>query len=708
MATKKPSASKRPVGRPRKTPQAPRAKAQGEHIFALDIGTRTIVGVVGIMRDDDFKILDYEVVAHPKRAMVDGQIEDIEQVAKIVGIVKSTLEKRLKMKLTGVSIAAAGRALRTQHITLEHDAQGRDIITEDFVKSIEVETIQKAQQELDAQSDDPTMQFYCVGHSVVSFKLDDYPISTLIGHKGKTIKVELIAAFLPGPVVESLYAVMDLNKLKVTSLTLEPIAAMNVIIPKEIRLINIALIDIGAGTSDIAISQDGSIVAYAMATVAGDEITEEIMRKFLVSFDAAEQMKQCLDDEISYKDILGFSRTVSRQELFDSVSTQIEALSQTICQSVYDVNKGAPAAVFLVGGGSRVPKLCELVAQNLDIDASRVAVGDKGFIKNIELPSTEMAGPEFVTPIGIAVTATMGQSYDFSTISINGESIRAFNSRSLTVLEALSLSNYKPTQLMGRTGRSLTFTVNGERRVVKGGHYTAAEILVNKKPASISSLVTQGDEINISPAVNGENAHAKISDILKGANSGAILIAGNSYPFGPKAKVSGEEVDLDYEIQNFDEIEIEPISTLGDIVRPLALPIADYELAVDGHIVGLDYILHDGDVITLSPKEKETPTPQRSGDMVTSASQLAQPQTPIPTDDPELIKTISVTLNGKRINLEPKEDYTPYLFFDLLVYTDIDPQNPQGSGNLILTINDKPASYTERLHNGDTVVIGWK
>ena len=113
----------------------------------------------------------------------------------------------------------------------------------------------------------------------------------MLGHKGKKASVELIAAFLPSLVVESLYTVTDMNGLEVASLTLEPIAAMNVIIPPEVRLINIALVDIGAGTTDIAISQQGSIVAYAMATIAGDEITEEIIQKYLVDFETAEQIK---------------------------------------------------------------------------------------------------------------------------------------------------------------------------------------------------------------------------------------------------------------------------------------------------------------------------------------------------------------------------------------------------------------------------------
>ncbi len=77
-------------------------------------------------------------------------------------------------------------------------------------------------------------------------------------------------------VIEGLYSVISKAGLEVGNITLEPIAAINVAIKEELRLLNLALIDIGAGTSDIAITKDGKIMAYAMTSQAGDEITEAL------------------------------------------------------------------------------------------------------------------------------------------------------------------------------------------------------------------------------------------------------------------------------------------------------------------------------------------------------------------------------------------------------------------------------------------------
>ncbi len=68
---------------------------------------------------------------------------------------------------------------------------------------MEIEAVQKAQALIDKQGGDETL-FYCVGHTVVRYELDDYKLSKLDGHKGSKATVEVIAAFLPSPVVESL------------------------------------------------------------------------------------------------------------------------------------------------------------------------------------------------------------------------------------------------------------------------------------------------------------------------------------------------------------------------------------------------------------------------------------------------------------------------------------------------------------------------
>lgn len=87
------------------------------------------------------------------------------------------------------------------------------------------------------------------------YYLNDYAINNLEGHKAERIGIDLLATFLPEEVVDGLYAAVDYAGLTVANLTLEPIAAMNVAIPEQYRLLNIALVDVGAGTSDICLTR---------------------------------------------------------------------------------------------------------------------------------------------------------------------------------------------------------------------------------------------------------------------------------------------------------------------------------------------------------------------------------------------------------------------------------------------------------------------
>ena len=169
----------------KKTPAKKLRKQAANEIFALDIGTRNVIGVLGSIVDGVFSVTAYSEYAHTQRAMIDGQIEDIAEVARVVKLVKNKLEEKTGIALSKVAIAAAGRALRTQRTELEFDIDDKEAITEEAVKSFEVETVFKAQNELDEKMKNGSLVFYCVGHTVVNYFLDDYKIKNLIGHKSK-------------------------------------------------------------------------------------------------------------------------------------------------------------------------------------------------------------------------------------------------------------------------------------------------------------------------------------------------------------------------------------------------------------------------------------------------------------------------------------------------------------------------------------------
>lgn len=694
--------------------------SQGNLIFSLDIGTRTIVGVVGKKEEDTFTVVASEVVPHSHRAMIDGQIEDIAQVAKVVKRVVSGLESKLGVKLTQVALAAAGRSLKTQQVKIDIDVAEQQSITEEMVKSFEMEAISKAQGLLDETVKDSGLPvtFYCVGHSVIHYYLDDYPIKSFVGHKGKTATVDLIAAFLPNLVVESLYAVMDMVGLEVSSLTLEPIAAMNVIVPADARLINVALVDIGAGTSDIAIAKNGSIVAYAMATIAGDEITEEIIRRYLVDFDTAEGLKLALGEEtLSFRDILGYEYELVAKEFLESISPAIENLASTICQHILDCNGGAPAAVFLVGGGSKVPGLPNLVSEKLGVAKNRIAVGGYNPIKYLSLAkdAENLKGPEFVTPIGIGMTATMQKGYDFATIYLNDKKVRVFNREKLSILDLLGVAGFKATNIIGRSGRNLTFTFNGETQFIKGEIATPATLTVNDVPAHVGTPVKQGDKVMLIPAQNGLSAEMSILDFAGELSPFNVTVDGQSYTAGVYATVNGALTDSSYHIRNFDDIKVWRVSTVEELRKTLpfdAYTLDFYRSTEDEIPLEDDTPISAGDVFFTQPSERlpeGAPTDNSAGDGEESGSSGERSTEPIwnPTRQPAAGE-VAVKLNGYDLILPLNTSGQNHMFLELTALANLDLQNPQGTGRVIQTLNGVEANYTDTLMNGDEAIIIWE
>ena len=622
---------------------ADRKRQDPDLIFALDIGTRSIIGIVGRVEDERLKVLAIEKEEHGKRAMLDGQIEDIAQVAKVARSVTDRLEARLECTLDRVSVAAAGRALRTETGTYTMELPQLTRINSDLVSRLESAAVSEAEAGL-SQGQEGQRRFYLVGYTVCGYELDHYPMTTLRDHNGQLLQATVVATFLPSEVVESLYAVMESAGLEVASLTLEPIAALNAVIPADLRLLNLVLADIGAGTTDIAVCRDGAVVGYTMATIAGDEVTETLMRRYLVPFATAERMKMEIETPtISYRDVLGLEQSVTGTQVRETVSQTAQLLAQEIAQRILSLNGSQPSALFLAGGGSKLSGLRELVASALEMDERRVALAGNNYEISAFSEEYDLNDPELATPLGIAVSAGLGLISDSYRILLNGQPAKLFRSGALTVLDLLMMNGYTSADLLGRTGRSLSVTVDGQRMVFWGKAAVPCTLTLNGKETTPSALVYAGDELHFVPAVPGEPAKRTLKDLL-----------GSDYMGG--AAVNGVAAGLDTELNTGDVVETGPLGSFPAAPAPPPPPVS-----------------------------QEPPPPPR----------------PAPARPP-----LRLTLNGKPLELTAKEEGGPYYLLDLLDRSGIDFDHLER--DVELQINGVEANFTQELHQRDVVVIRYR
>ncbi|RKD22493.1 cell division protein FtsA [Caminicella sporogenes DSM 14501] len=658
----------------------------GDVVFSLDIGTRNVVGIVAKMEDDKYKVIDYEIMEHPERAMYDGQIHDIEKVSLVVDKVKTRLEERLSLKLQYVSIAAAGRALKTQKVFVQKEIDFTKEIDKAVIDSLEIEGIQLAQKKLEEVSNDEDTRYYCVGYTVMNYYLDGSVIGNLKGHRGREIGAEILATFLPHVVVDSLYTVVHKCGLEVVNMTLEPIAAINIAIPPKFRLLNLALVDIGAGTSDIAITKDGTIVSYAMVSTAGDEITECLSKTFLLDFDTAEKLKIQLNqkDEHTFCDIVGISYNLKTDEIVEKIEEAIRDLSKEISDKILEYNGKAPSAVFCIGGGSQIPKLTEYLAQDLGLPKERVVIKGTEVFENVEFLKDSLCGPEYITPIGIGYTAVKDKEQDFLQVTVNGKSIRLFNSKELCISDALILIGYNARKLIPERGKSVTFYINGVKRTIYGEYGEAAKIYINDKLGNLDTKLKNMDRIVINPATPGKDAKVKIKDIIEGEE---VILNGQNINLIKDIFVNGKEVDEDYEILDGDEVVIEKIDNISELMNICNIDLDKSEVFINDKLANKDEKLKKGMVINTKLKAVES-------------EEKGEASKTILRDDKDYI---TVTVNGEKVDI--KKEKKDIIFVDIFNYIDFDIKVPKGI--LVLKLNGKKASYTDVLKDGDVVEIYW-
>lgn len=661
-------------------------------LFSLDIGTRNVVGTLAKKVDHTYQIIHHETMAHPERAMFDGQIHDIDKVCEIVRTVTDKIEEETGYRMEQVAIAAAGRALQTNRVKINRDIDYTQVIDKSLMDAIEMEAIQEAQDGLKPNVGHET-KYYCVGYSVIRYYLDEHLIVNPKGHRGSHLEVEIIATFLPHIVVDSLYSVVQGAGLEVMNLTLEPIAAINIAIPENLRLLNLALVDVGAGTSDIAISRDGTVESYGMVSVAGDEISEVLAKQFLLDFQQAERMKIDIsnNDEATITDVLGMQHTKNRTDVRNVIEPTLEYITGEVASTILELNKKEPSAVFCIGGGCQVDGFTEKLASALNLPQERVVIKEVANLDRVEFLCPPLHGPEFVTPIGIGVTAFEEREQDFLQVSVNESSIRLFNSKKLTVSDALLLVGFNARSLISSRGEAVVVNVDGEEKRFSGDYGEPAQIFVNGVMANLDTPIKNKDQILVEAAKPGNMREVKLSEVVNYASH--VTLNNSPIQLVEYALVNGENKIEQALVSHGDAIETVGLKTVGELMQLVEVDPERFECTLNDEALATDEALVAGCAYFTRIKEY---TP--SFEVVHEG----EDEVKIVVED--TLKTFVVTVNGESIDLSDVNK--SMIFVDIFDHYDFNIS--EAKGLLVLTLNGERARYTDDLKHGDNIEIYWR
>ena len=672
------------------------AEMNEQLVFGLDIGTRSIVGTVGYRRHaHDFTIMAQAIRYHETRAMLDGQIHDISAVAATIGEVRRELEQKLNVKLTDVCIAAAGRVLKTKQVRTDYELGDEMVITDELIRSMELIGVEQAHEELRKTTEGT---FFCVDHSVIKYYLGDVTITNLEGHKGRRIGADILATFLPQDVIDGLYAATQRAALNVVNLTLEPIAAINVAIPEKFRLLNLALVDIGAGTSDICITKGGSVTAYGMLPKAGDYLTEAVMQKYLVEFKTAEEIKIALSSKkkkIIYKDIMGLKNTVSADDVKATIDNAIGELATGIAKQINELNGGKPvSAIFLVGGGGKVPGFTDRLASAAKLSKERVALrGDEvlGEIRFME--QNVVKDSTLITPIGICLNY-YEQNNNFIFAKCNGDLVKLYDNGRLTIMDAASGIGFPNEKLFPRRGKELEFTVNGQRRLIRGEAGESAVITLNGHPASVSSPIIRNDIIEIKESTAGADAHALISDVAETGRSITFFVNGKKIICPRLVAVNGEFVTGGREIKNGDEIKILDYYTVDKLTEYMDVQRDGTVLVNNVIALGDEKVFEnfsvDFGIFTADREDRDYDEPETGSGQDKKGGDGRNP--------------VTVYVNGQPVVLTGRDSY---VLVNVLDFYDFDTSG-KGGNQAVIRVNKTQADFTTPVAEGAQIELYWK
>lgn len=371
-----------------------------EIVVGLDIGTTKIVAIVG-RRNEFGKIEILGMGKSESYGVARGVVQNIDKTVEAIRTAVAEAEAKSGVEIKIVNVGIAG-----QHIK---SVQHRGIKTR---SSVEEEI---AQKDIDSLIDDMFRLVMQPGEEIIHVLPQEYIIDSEQGIKNPIgmsgIRLEANFHIITGQTAaaKNIFKCVQKAGLEVSELMLEPLASADAVLSDEEKEAGVVLVDIGGGTTDVAIFQDGIIRHTAVIPFGGNVITEDIKEGCTIIKSQAELLKikfgSALASENQENEIVSIPGLRGRQHKEISVrnlSSIIQARMEEIIEHVfYEIKnsgyeKKLIAGIVVTGGGAQLKHITQLVEYITGMD-SRVGYPNEHLAKGSE----EVTSPMFATSVGL-------------------------------------------------------------------------------------------------------------------------------------------------------------------------------------------------------------------------------------------------------------------------------------------------------------------
>ncbi|HEX9153772.1 MAG TPA: cell division FtsA domain-containing protein [Candidatus Saccharimonadales bacterium] len=342
-----------------KVGQQSKATAQDQHVVALDIGTEFVKALIGRVKDDNIEIIGVGRAHQQLSDMQAGAIADIDSVVTNCDEALSQAEKQAGVSVRSAVLGIAGELVKgtttTVRVTRRQSDKALDLPeVEKIIRLVQEKAEAKAKKQLAWELGGKEVEVRLVNSALVGIEIDGYKVTSPIGFQGRDVVVQLYTAFAPLIHIGALERTAEKLDLDLLAVAAEPFAVARSVIGNDANAsMSAVLMDVGGGTTDIAVINDGGVQGTKMFGIGGRAFTRAVERELNVSFPQAEELKIGLSaNRVSQSKLAAVEGALAK-------TLDVWVSGVELALGEFDKLDHLPNHLLLCGGGSSLDMLMD-------------------------------------------------------------------------------------------------------------------------------------------------------------------------------------------------------------------------------------------------------------------------------------------------------------------------------------------------------------
>lgn len=332
-----------------------------KHVVALDIGTEFVKALIGrVVTGEDGKPMVRVIGTgrqHQKLTdMYSGAIADIGGVVDNCDKALKQAEEMSDVTAKDAVVGIAGELVKGSTTTIKYRRQNPNkpleaTELEKIIDKVQQRALERAKAQMAWEAGVPEMEIKLVNAAIVNVYIDGYKVNNPVGFQGKDVSVQLFCAFAPmvhiGAIERVVYD-LDLNLLNVSA---EPFAVAKSVGVERSENFSALFMDVGGGTTDIALVNEGGVEGTKMFGIGGRAFTNAIAQGLDVSYEQAERLKL----EFSAGQLQGPQEEKVKSALLPTVKVWLSGVELAL--SEFENIDQLPSKILVCGGGTGLPQV---------------------------------------------------------------------------------------------------------------------------------------------------------------------------------------------------------------------------------------------------------------------------------------------------------------------------------------------------------------